>query len=96
MKFFNFVILIPFLGTIAMTLWYLQQGGICYDAQIDRFWYKGCEVCATGLPPINGTSCPTTFLVNGRNVTTYDDFYLWELNRTDLCTDEVKFCFYEF
>ena len=96
LKCLHALILVPFFGTIIMTVWYLKQEGICYDASIDRFWYKGCEVCEDGVPPVNGTLCPTMFLINGQNVSTYESFFLWELNRTSLCTDEYRFCFYAY
>jgi hypothetical protein len=58
--------IVPFVVLIALILFYLELGGVCY---VDgRFWYQGCEICGNGLPPPPGSeSCPPEY---GNNSTT--------------------------
>jgi hypothetical protein len=60
--------LIPFFISIALILFYLKQGGVCYLVESELFVFTGCELCADGFPPVDN-KC----LINGVNVTVGSD-----------------------
>ena len=60
--------LIPFFASVALILFYLKQGGVCYLVEEAVFRFYGCEICPeTGYPPINNTC----FYANGTNLTLF-------------------------
>ncbi|KAL3944759.1 MAG: hypothetical protein SGBAC_001178 [Bacillariaceae sp.] len=96
LKLMHGSIIIPWLAGMSINIWYINQGGVCYDSALESFWYKGCEVCPSGLRPVNDTMCPTTALVNGTNVTTYEDIPLWELSSKSNCVADTQVCWFEY
>lgn len=63
--------LVPFFVTVAMTIIYLKQGGVCYIVEEASFGFQGCEICPDNTLPIEGLC-----LVNGTNVTVHDGTFL--------------------
>jgi len=96
LKLMHGSIILPWLATLSINLWYINQGGVCYDTSLETFWYKGCEICPSGIRPVNDTLCPTTTLVNGTNVTTYDAIPLWELGSATSCEAGTEVCWFEY
>eukprot|EP00980_Cylindrotheca_fusiformis_P016840 scaffold5085_cov115-Cylindrotheca_fusiformis.AAC.5 len=95
-KLMHSIIIIPWLATVAVNVWYLNQGGVCYDTVLETFWYRGCEICPNGMRPVNGTLCPTTTLVDGVNQTTYETFKLWEMDSTSSCGGDNDVCWFSY
>jgi len=94
-KLMHSIVIIPFLATGVLLSWYLQVKGICYNSEVNLFWFEGCEVCPTGVPPDNGL-CPIIETINGTNTTVgYEQYYLWELEQTNYCDGEIRMCFFE-
>eukprot|EP00980_Cylindrotheca_fusiformis_P016841 scaffold5085_cov115-Cylindrotheca_fusiformis.AAC.6 len=95
-KLMHGAIIIPWLATLSINIWYLNKGGVCYETALETFWYKGCEICPNGMRPVNDTLCPTTTLVNGMNETTYDAFRLWELDSATSCDGGNDVCWFPY
>lgn len=99
LKLMHASILIPWFAGMGINIWYINQGGVCYDSALQTFWYKGCEVCESGLRPVNDTMCPIiTEGVNGTNATvTYEDVPLWSFkNSATDCSAEVPVCWFPY
>mmetsp|Transcript_32020 Transcript_32020/g.77794 ORF Transcript_32020/g.77794 Transcript_32020/m.77794 type:complete len:371 (-) Transcript_32020:222-1334(-) len=96
LKLMHASIVIPWLAGMSINVWYINRGGVCYDSALETFWYKGCEICPSGLQAVNGTLCPTVNLVNGTNVTTYEDIPLWELGSATNCAADPQVCWFEY
>ncbi|CAJ1950752.1 unnamed protein product [Cylindrotheca closterium] len=93
-KLIHSLVIIPFLATGVLLSWFLQVKGICYNSEVNLFWFEGCEVCPTGVPPENGL-CPIIETLNGTNTTVgYEQYYLWELEQTNYCDGEFRMCFF--
>ncbi|CAJ1962476.1 unnamed protein product [Cylindrotheca closterium] len=93
-KLIHSLVIIPFLATGVLLSWFLQVKGICYNSEVNLFWFEGCEVCPTGVPPENGL-CPIIETSNGTNTTVgYEQYYLWELEQTNYCDGEFRMCFF--
>jgi len=94
-KLMHSLVIVPFVASGVLLSWYLQVQGICYNSELDLFWFDGCEVCPNGLPPEDGL-CPTTSLVNGVNQTVYREYFLWELKQNTTCDDKLglRMCFF--
>lgn len=93
-KLMHSIVIVPFLATGVLLSWFLQVKGICYNSDVNLFWFEGCEVCPTGVPPDNGL-CPVIETINGTNTTVgYEQYFLWELEQTNYCTDELRMCFF--
>eukprot|EP00526_Cylindrotheca_closterium_P011255 CAMPEP_0113649112 /NCGR_PEP_ID=MMETSP0017_2-20120614/26081_1 /TAXON_ID=2856 /ORGANISM="Cylindrotheca closterium" /LENGTH=493 /DNA_ID=CAMNT_0000561435 /DNA_START=86 /DNA_END=1567 /DNA_ORIENTATION=+ /assembly_acc=CAM_ASM_000147 len=93
-KIMHSLVIIPFLATGVLLSWFLQVRGICYNSEVNLFWFEGCEVCPTGVPPENSL-CPIIETVNGTNITVgYEQYYLWELEQTNYCDGEFRMCFF--
>jgi hypothetical protein len=86
-------ILIPFLCTIIMAAWYVNQGGMCYHVGRESFSHKGCEICPNGSPAVNGNLCGETIFANGDYQTTYEPFDLGQLDQGSSCDDGRRACF---
>lgn len=94
-KIMHSIVIIPFLATGVLLSWFLQVKGICYNSEVNLFWFEGCEVCPTGVPPEDGL-CPIIETLNGTNTTVgYEQYYLWELEQTNYCDGEFRMCFFE-
>jgi hypothetical protein len=87
------LIILPFLATVGLNVWYITRGGVCYDAFLETFWYKGCEVCPGPDKswPVNGTLC----LVDGSNET-YKSYDFWDLDSATNCDPDVLVCWFPF
>merc|ERR1711935_366937 len=96
-KVMHSFVIVPFIATGVLLSWYLQVQGICYNSELDLFWFDGCEVCPglNGTHPVDGL-CPTTALVNGVNTTVYREYFLWELKQSTSCDEDTgrKMCFF--
>lgn len=53
----HLVPLVPFTVTCFVVWYYLERGGICFIVKDNTFWFDGCDLCADGFPPDDGT-CP--------------------------------------
>ncbi|CAJ1945257.1 unnamed protein product [Cylindrotheca closterium] len=99
LKLMHVLAIVAWLATIFMTLWYLAQGGVCYNSKINNFWFDGCEVCPDGSPPINdvdGLQCPYTTVILGRNVTAYEPVFGLTLKRSTICEEDLQMCWYTY
>jgi hypothetical protein len=96
LKLMHSIIIVPFLGTLGINLWYMYRGGVCYDTLLETFWYKGCEICPNGRWPVNDTLCPTTTLVDGVNETTYESYEFWDLDSATNCVEDTQTCWFPF
>ena len=86
-------VIIPWLATLSINIWYLNQGGVCYDTSLKTFWYTGCEICANGERLVNGTWCP----VMTDNTTTFEKAFIWELESDTFCEDGGnKVCWFDY
>ena len=45
MKVLHGSIILPLVATLAINLWYLNQGGVCYDTSKKTFWYTLIHIC---------------------------------------------------
>lgn len=94
-KLMHSIVILPFVATGVLLSWFLQVQGICYNSEVDLFWFEGCEMCPTGVPPDNGL-CPIVETINGTNVTVgYEQYYLWELEQTNYCDGDLRMCFFK-
>ncbi|CAJ1945256.1 unnamed protein product [Cylindrotheca closterium] len=96
LKLMHASIVLPWLAGMSINVWYINRGGVCYDSALETFWWKGCEICPSGLQPVNDTLCPTTTLVNGTNVTTYEDIAIWDLGSATNCAADPQVCWFEY
>jgi hypothetical protein len=96
LKLMHSIIIIPWLATLGINVWYINRGGVCYDTLLETFWYKGCEVCPSGMRPVNGTLCPTTTLVDGVNQTTYESYQIWDLDSETNCDADALTCWFPY
>lgn len=55
--------IIPFLITIAVMVYYLENEGVCY--RNGNLSFNGCELCEGGIPPSVGGSCPNNGAIIG-------------------------------
>jgi len=94
-KVMHSLVILPFLATGVLLSWFLQVKGICYNSDLELFWFDGCEVCPNGLRPENGY-CSTTTLMDGVNTTVIDKPYLWNLEQSTTCDENtgLKMCFF--
>eukprot|EP00980_Cylindrotheca_fusiformis_P016838 scaffold5085_cov115-Cylindrotheca_fusiformis.AAC.3 len=96
LKLMHGFILVPWLATLGINVWYINKGGVCYDTVLETFWYKGCEICPNGVRAVNDTLCPTTTLVNGVNETTYETYGLLDLDSATYCDGEKDVCWFPY
>jgi hypothetical protein len=96
LKLMHSIIIIPWLATVGINVWYINRGGVCYDALLETFWYKGCEICPDRMLPVNDTLCPTTILVDGVNETTYESYSIWDLDSATNCDEDALVCWFPF
>ena len=61
---FHALPVLPFLLVLVLTLVYLEQGGVCYVVDQEKFWYDGCRMCEDGQPPIDNVCTITTTVWN--------------------------------
>ena len=54
MTVFHSLPILPFIVILILTLVFLEQGGVCYLVDEEKFWYDGCRLCDNGEPPIDG------------------------------------------
>jgi hypothetical protein len=104
--------LLPFSAAVALVLFYLKQGGVCYLVEKKIFQFNGCEVCIDGWPPVdnicylkNGTNV-TFEVANVLNVDNLNDFedLTMRTNQTSYCAadpgneegPDVNFCFFDY
>ena len=96
LKLMHASILIPWFAGMGINVWYINQGGVCYDSALQTFWYKGCEVCPSGVRPVNDTWCPIAD-ANGNLTSTYENVPLWEFkNSATDCAAETPVCWFEY
>lgn len=98
LKLMHMLAIVAWLATIFMTLYYLQQGGVCYNSEVNNFWFDGCEVCPDGSPPIDvdGLQCPYTTVILGRNYTAYEPVFGLTLKKSTICKDDLQMCWYTY
>ena len=93
MKMLHGSIILPLVATLAINLWYLNQGGVCYDTSKRTFWYTGCEICANGERLVDGQWCP----VKGNHSLVYEKASIWGLESDTFCDgDGNKVCWFDY
>lgn len=96
LKLMHSIIIIPWLATLSINVWYINREGVCYDALLETFWYKGCEICPNGMRPVNDTLCPTTTMVDGVNQTTFESYNFWDLDSATNCDTGSQVCWFPY
>ena len=88
---------IPFLVVVVVTIVYLQYGGVCYWVERSLFWYKGCQLCGDGVPPVNGM-CPVGNITNSTNSTnvTWVTVDQVDLIQGTYCSETRNTCFFNY